>query len=793
SHLFQSSTSAPERARLQCRRKLLALRPAIRRIPPIAEVIRSAEQVAHLMPQKPWPSFLLALEALPLTLQHRPCRLRFLHHWLADFPHSPHRHYPRVVSEMAKAFQASPPKRIRHLGPWSPLLESNRAYYFDIENTLAERIKGPGNLPLYFDCLSRLRTHSVPRDASFDSLATCVAVLQDQDQAVELWRRLQKADFEMHLSADRLEEAIRQPHAPVLRHLKVVDRILTHLDKHDLETTALILLTTLQQSGERRIYERLTTPQGIRTLGQLALLSRCIPGRPPLPETSSTTTAWMKRYPSEFHPHLRRLRCLAHTPEEGRQRAETILEKNFPDPEKLQKELDRLESLLTSSPPPPAGRKPSLEARAANLCSWINSPPAVSDSRKLRLRHKLKEAQEKAYLTAWESLLQEHAYEALRTSFSGSLPKLRSWLKQPRLADHLHHLRALSPPERKLALRVLSHRLSSEAPPWDFREEAPNARFLQRMQKKGVNVGPWLEGTLTKSFPLEEGHTLTLHLEEDPLEILDMGAHFKTCLSPGGCNYFSVFSNLADVNKRVVYGRVHGQVKARCLLALSKAGTLLVFRPYHHGITRFPEYIAEYAEDLADAMGVVVAPSGKVENLLCQEWYDDGSIDVGKRFALFRPSSPFRTKLETCSPEELLPLLDEEQAALDALTVPYLIELHEFRENPQLILPIIAWLEQHPEIDLPVSTRLSIARQGEAIGQISFAKRVAQQYGRRHLLTQGEEASGNWETLCLLVNHAPSTALEVLRRTRQKGIRSWSQEPRRLRLLAAAESYHRLR
>ncbi|MEM0969836.1 MAG: hypothetical protein AAGJ31_10830, partial [Verrucomicrobiota bacterium] len=105
----------------------------------------------------------------------------------------------------------------------------------------------------------------------------------------------------------------------------------------------------------------------------------------------------------------------------------------------------------------------------------------------------------------------------------------------------------------------------------------------------------------------------------------------------------------------------------------------------------------------------------------------------------------------------------------------------------------IAWLEQHPEIDLPVSTRLSIARQGEAVGQTSFAKRVAQQHGRRHLLTQGEEAAGNWETLCLLVNHAPSTALDVLRRTRPQGIRSWSQELRRLRLLAAAESYHGLR
>ena len=77
------------------------------------------------------------------------------------------------------------------------------------------------------------------------------------------------------------------------------------------------------------------------------------------------------------------------------------------------------------------------------------------------------------------------------------------------------------------------------------------------------------------------GRNVVLAFEHDPLEIFQMGWHFSTCLSPGVFNFFSVFSNAADINKQVVYARdEQGRVVGRCLLALTEDGNLLTFEPY---------------------------------------------------------------------------------------------------------------------------------------------------------------------------------------------------------------------
>lgn len=46
-----------------------------------------------------------------------------------------------------------------------------------------------------------------------------------------------------------------------------------------------------------------------------------------------------------------------------------------------------------------------------------------------------------------------------------------------------------------------------------------------------------------------------------------MGGHFGTCLAPGAFNYFSVFSNIVDINKQALYARdEQGRVFCRMLL-----------------------------------------------------------------------------------------------------------------------------------------------------------------------------------------------------------------------------------
>src|SRR5262249_26692754 len=149
-----------------------------------------------------------------------------------------------------------------------------------------------------------------------------------------------------------------------------------------------------------------------------------------------------------------------------------------------------------------------------------------------------------------EQLTQDLATRLRETLAVEQLP---DWLLQPRQLRVIRAIPALPQAFRCLAWRLL--RVRCGAPPWRLADEPANQEFIARLKAFGIDPDPWINPPAAKRYEARNGAALWLAIEQDPLEIFQMGSHFETCLSPGDANFFSVFANAADINKHVVYAR----------------------------------------------------------------------------------------------------------------------------------------------------------------------------------------------------------------------------------------------
>lgn len=167
------------------------------------------------------------------------------------------------------------------------------------------------------------------------------------------------------------------------------------------------------------------------------------------------------------------------------------------------------------------------------------------------------------------------------------------------------------------------------ATPSDIEMHPANLAFLRKLAANGVDANCW-RSAFPRSYPLVQGVTLALHLETDPLKILQMGNLFDTCLSLGRFNSYSTITNAVEANKRVVYAQDQkGKIVARQLWGLSAEGKLLGFRLYtRYDGAREQEVAAlfwRYAREFAAACYLELSNKGDVPTLFLPRWWDDGS------------------------------------------------------------------------------------------------------------------------------------------------------------------------
>ncbi|MCA9319556.1 MAG: hypothetical protein KDB53_02415, partial [Planctomycetes bacterium] len=281
-----------------------------------------------------------------------------------------------------------------------------------------------------------------------------------------------------------------------------------------------------------------------------------------------------------------------------------------------------------------------------------------------------------------------------------------------------------------LARRILTMRRESD-PPWDLRDDPANRRFLDRMTDRGADMSVLLDG-IVRRIQARDGAMVELRLESDPIEILQIGARFKTCLSPLDSNFFSTIAIAADVNKSVIIARdAEGRIVGRCVIALTDAGGLLTFHAYCDQDTLdFERLAGEFAAELALRMNVALVPQGTVSCLVAPEWYDDGPVDLTKIRAQLEQIRPF---LPALTPEALFEevrvlLTDGRAHGVHSTHLVALLDFEELDHRPDLVRAIIDRLPPVPELDL--GHQIRVARLMGLAGLAGMARQILSSLAR---------------------------------------------------------------
>jgi hypothetical protein len=745
-----------------------------------------------------------ALQAVPNDSKMPVARARFLVHWsfmaAEAEKHELHR-IQLLVTSFGSYLKKKKDKLAIALRPWKGVYSDYQYGFheYHVDYDILENLTVNNDMPRFFAALDCL-LEELPKgiyDEEAETLSALVGVCHDPDLAVQLFLQLaskkisskyfRRKILEMALDLTRAEpgffgDVVEFLHGCEYRDDEVFDRIVASVGQV-LRILGLssFLLQLLKEGHFRRLLE----------CGFKQLLVRKIKAdeqvEPPIFATP-VETGWIERFPEVLHGELQGLAGVHKQPERA---ANSILAKDFPDPVKLKKELAGLKRRLQGAGQAEAGKE-KLMCRKAALEKRLEQQHLPSSARLERLQRKIRRAIHDAAIDEWERYLDSKLTRSL-SAYLGIDGK-PEWLFESRVLKMLLAVMELEPGENKaLAFRLL--RLRSLPPPWDLQDNESNRKFIEELQRRNINMDVWMKGVGVMEMEGPKGQKVRLQLEDNPLEIFFMGAHFKTCLSPGDFNFFSVFANAADINKRVLYARdTKGKVVGRCLLALTDEGGIVTFYPYTHDEKlKFAEMVRDFVNDLAAKMNTIVVPEGHVQKLVADKWYDDGPEDLTKRFAFLEAGSEFRKSLAAIGPENFVSEIQQAFAPLpiNEMTLPLVIDLKELAKRPRLVVPLLPYIESCQ--GLREKTLLKVALLLKEAGEIQKAKRLFGWQAEEYVWKVYRETE--WidvDAMKLLICVDPAKVLSILRKTRPAAVRNWNDEYDGDRLYLAALAHEAL-
>ncbi len=583
--------------------------------------------------------------------------------------------------------------------------------------------------------------------------------------------------------------AVSQDGAEAAAILKALD------ENYHIDGSVVALLgSNLPDERLRRIVQQCILAGDNETLKRLATSVQLVLNvglSPPTLPANDASSDWIDRYPQELHEVLQTLH--ASTPR-AEDIASGLLRKDLPDPSALRKEVAAIQSKLSVADfEPEAPSREHLRRRAENLENWIDKPPCVSPRRLENLATKIAHRVDRELVERYIDACYAVAMPVLQAE---TWPRgLVEQLLAPPRDRLLAGIMQLSEPTRDLAIRILLK--SCEAPQCDFREEPENVRFLKTLEAKGIRVEPWLNDSFALAGKTATGERYRLAFTRDIVDVLLMGHHFSTCLSPGAINFFSTVANAIDINKQVVYGKTKsGRIVGRCLFAISDQGKLLSYHRYaHYAGDDFEEQINRFQVELARAMNTTLAQSGNVSSLVARRWYDDGPVGLAAAYDIQNPNGSIRMVLRTENVSTLIESLTKLVGSHETLRscLELLLWLDEIKEREEIVLPLVNAFAFDRSVPFPQRFRLAMLAQQAGEGEI--ARRVVDRLGANATIARlrrlewhnssgygAFEGVGDYrEVLELLIEYSPTFALRLLRQTRPKGIRSDAEETVSLR------------
>jgi hypothetical protein len=738
---------------------------------------------------------LRALRELPAYEAGVPVRLAFLEQWnqLADEARDAEKgkagktgkarkesKLPSLLAAVGRYVARTRPLGPRAMAPWARLLDRRRRGVWSgaPEGSLVEHV-APERWPVFYDALAMAAEDETVDVARFSLALLAVLPLVSEPARALALARAMLPDAAWNQRADAVRVAFELCGDDPPRFGQTLSVLAKSGDRNLLRAVAAVR----KHGGDAlALASLLEEPERLMGCGRALAVLAWIGGGDPIPRAAALPeTAWIAEYPAWAQDGLQRLAAAdAH----AERLARRLLGDEVRATPVMRRELAHLESLQRR----PQGVSDRMRRRIDNLRSRLAAPRQVPASVRAHLAAKVERAARRARLASLASALDAAVRERLPV-FLG-IEGAPEWLFTPRTLSQLAPVHAFDAPMKALAARVM--RVRAGPRPWDLRDDPANRAFLQRLTRAGIDVQPWLDGLETRRVTGPKGQLVDLRLEDDPLEILDMGKHFATCLTPGDINYFSTFANIADANKRVLFARSpEGKVQGRCLLALTAAGGIVAFHPYaHDGELGGGEVVRAYARELATRMRTMVVDQGDVPLLVAPDWYDDGAVDLGGRFPFLADGTDFRRSLETLTPTDFLEEARRLFAPLPlaALTLPLLVALPEMDRRPELLVPLLPALAAAE--GLPVAT---VARAAGLLAKTPEAAAAARALVPRIVArlegAAGEDQGWTEGAVQSVVEAAPSEVLRLLRATRPRRVRSWSDEHDVRRLEMAARAY----
>ena len=727
-----------------------------------------------------------ALQCLPVSAGGGLVRASLFGHWL-----DAQVEYPHLIGPFMREFRDYSSRLSRGAPEWADTwlnIVSRWPPYLTEE--ILETVSKRSLWPAVFEALTATSSARPHRDWYQNAcLVFLVALTRSAERATRCFIELAEAGLEDFDIADDLLRCAWSLDRRPARFAKITTTLNAHDgDQKEIAERVTAVETCLRDAGWTGVTGGLVLDGEVKLLcdvGRCLAMIRAVQGEveAPIRPTVEEIPDWARRYPETLRPVLG---TLSGVTDDAERIAGRVLGKDCPDPESVRREISALEQRLSEHLD-----DPHLTRRLRNLRARLESGQAVSPVRLGRLKDKLEHAVRRSLVVALQARLQVGLEARLKQVLEADA--IPGWMFEPPQVRVFAPMLRLSRAFRNLGLRLFRRRLGP--PPWNLVEDPANQAFLARLSKRGVNLEPWLNPPPPSAWTGSNGRNVVLAFEDDPLEIFQMGWHFSTCLSPGDFNFFSVFSNAADINKHVVYARdERGRVVGRCLLALTEDGNLLTFEPYcHDSDLELGKMIGQLAAALALRMNRVLVRRGKVPCLVAPDWYDDGPLDPCGRFEFLNDGSSFRKSLPDIDCEGLVARLEEEfePLPLGSLALSLVLELSEFEKRPELIRPLLPRLEACK--NLPDRAWMRAAHLARLAGALGFAHRVLREAGVRHVLRTHRQFQ--WldrEAMTVLVELEPATALRVLRKTRPRGVGSDEGETCPDRLHYFARAYERL-
>jgi hypothetical protein len=215
---------------------------------------------------------------------------------------------------------------------------------------------------------------------------------------------------------------------------------------------------------------------------------------------------------------------------------------------------------------------PSERARLDKIERLVADPRGHTADLCAELRRALPKQLALAGLAALESLVKHDLDRRWRTVLGGDAVSLGgpAW-------DNALHMLGTVRHNRRVLRRLLRHAARNDRV-W-MRALGPNRAFLDHLAALGLQPAEWLaERSRIVGRPTDP---VQAYATVDPLEVLQMGSLFGTCLSAGKFNAHAAVAAAVEANKRVLFVKDGaGRVLGRQLIALTRDGEIVGFTCY---------------------------------------------------------------------------------------------------------------------------------------------------------------------------------------------------------------------